>query len=114
MSSTSRPDPKALAACGRQSQTVGWRPAIGLGIIGLALAAAGLKGANKPGVSGRGVTVGGLVTALLGTILGGVVLGGVAAIVNNKSQLDRIQTYIDDARAKLLSSSEVRNSVPGQ
>jgi len=36
------------------------------------------------------------------------------AIVNNKSQLDRIQTYIDDARAKLPSTSEVRNSVPGQ
>lgn len=53
-------------------------------------------------------------TALLGTILGGVVLGGVAAIVNNQSQLDRIQTYIDDARAKLVSSFEVRNSVPGQ
>ena len=78
------------------------------------LAAAGLKGANKPAVSGRGVAVGGLVTALLGTILGGVVLGGVAAIVNNQSQLDRIQTYIDDARAKLPSSSEVRTSVPGQ
>lgn len=91
-----------------------WRPAIGLGIIGPVLAAAGLKRARKPGITGRGVAVGGLMTALLGTILGGVVLGGVAAIVNNNSQLDRIQTYIDDARAKLPSSPEVRNSVPGQ
>ena len=88
--------------------------AIVLGIIGLVLAAAGLKMARKPGITGRGVAIGGLVTALLGIILGGVVIGGVAAIVNNKSQLDRIQTYIDDARAKLPSTSEVRNSVPGQ
>ncbi len=66
-----------------------WRPAIGLGIIGL-------------------------VPALLGTIQGGVVPGGVAAIVHNRSQLDGIQTYIDDARVKLPTTSEVRNSVPGQ
>ncbi len=50
-------------------------------------------------------------TALLGLILGGVIIGGLAAVVNNKSQLDRIQQYLEDAMAK-LPSRQVRNSVP--
>jgi len=88
--------------------------AILFGIIGLILAVAGLKMAKRPGITGKSVAVGGLVTALLGLILGGVVIGGLTAIVNNKSQLDRVQSYIDDARAKLPSTDQVRNSVPGQ
>jgi len=52
------------------------------------------------------------VTALIGLILGGVIIGGLAAVVNNKSQLDRIQQYLDDAKAKLPRSRQVRNSVP--
>lgn len=88
--------------------------AILFGIIGLVLAAVGLKMANKPGVTGKGVAIGGLVTALLGVVLGSVVIGGLAAVVNNDSQLNRLQRYIDDARAKLPSTDEVRSNVPGQ
>ena len=86
--------------------------AIVFAVIGLILAVVGLKMAKKPGVTGKGVAVGGLVTALLGLILGGVIIGGLAAVVNNKSQLDRIQQYLDDAKAKLPCSRQVRNSVP--
>ena len=88
--------------------------AIVFGIIGLILAAVGLKMAKKPGVTGKGVAIGGLVTALLGLILGGVVLGGIASVLNNKTQLDRIQTYLDKQEAKLPSAGEVRNQIPGQ
>ena len=88
--------------------------AIVFGILGLILAFAGLKMAKRPGVTGRGVAIGGLVTALLGLILGGVILGGLTAVVNNKSQLDRVQRYLDDARAKLPTSQQVRDNVTGQ
>ncbi len=57
--------------------------------------------------------VGGLVTAF-GLILGGVVIGGLAAVVNDKTQLDRIQHYIDNARAKLPSTQQVRNQLPAK
>jgi len=80
--------------------------------LGLILAVAGLKMAKKPGVTGKGVAVGGLVTALLGLILGGVVIGGLAAVVNDKTQLDRIQHYIDNARAELPSTQQVPNQLP--
>jgi len=46
--------------------------------------------------------------------LGGVIIGGLAAVVNNKSQLDRIQQYLDDAKAKLPSFQQARNSIPGK
>lgn len=88
--------------------------AILFGIIGLILAVAGLKMAKRPGITGKSVAVGGLVTALLGLVLGGVVIGGLAAVVNNKSQLDRIQNYLDDARTKLPSTEQLRNKLPGQ
>ncbi len=88
--------------------------AIVFAVIGLILAVVGLKMAKKPGVTGKGVAVGGLVTALLGLILGGVIIGGLAAVVNNKSQLDRIQQYLDDAKAKLPSFQQARNSIPGK
>ena len=88
--------------------------AIVFGIIGLVLAVVGLKMAKRSGVTGKGVAIGGLVTALVGLVLGGVVLGGITAVVNNDKQLDRIQRYIDDTRAKLPSTQDVRNNVPGQ
>ena len=85
--------------------------AVVFAVLGLILAVAGLKMAKKPGVTGKGVAVGGLVTAF-GLILGGVVIGGLAAVVNDKTQLDRIQHYIDNARAKLPSTQQVRNQLP--
>ncbi len=87
--------------------------AVVFAVLGLILAVAGLKMANKPGVTGKGVAVGGLVTAF-GLILGGVVIGGLAAVVNDKTQLDRIQHYIDNARAKLPSTQQVRNQLPAK
>jgi len=88
--------------------------AVVFAVLGLILAVAGLKMAKKPGVTGKGVAIGGLVTALLGLLLGGVVIGGLAAVVNDKTQLDRIQHYIDNARAKLPSTQQVRNQLPAK
>jgi len=88
--------------------------AVVFAVVGLILAVVGLKMAKKPGVTGKGVAIGGLVTALLGLLLGGVVIGGLAAVVNDKTQLDRIQHYIDDARAKLPSTQQVRNQLPAK
>lgn len=88
--------------------------AVLFGILGLILAAAGLKMAKRPGITGKSVAVGGLVTALLGLILGGVVLGGLATVLNNKSQLDRIQSFLDKQQAKLPTADQVRHSIPGQ
>jgi len=88
--------------------------AVVFAVLGLILAVVGLKMAKKPGVTGKGVAIGGLVTALLGLILGGVVIGGLAAVVNDKSQLDRIQHYIDNARAKLPNTQQVRNQLPAK
>ena len=88
--------------------------AILFGLIGLVLAVVGLKMAKRVGVTGKGVAIGGLVTSLLGLVLGGVVLAGLTAVVNNEQQLDRIQNYIDDARAELPSTDEVRENIPGQ
>jgi hypothetical protein len=88
--------------------------AVLFGVIGLVLAVVGLKMAKRTGITGRGVAIGGLLTALLGLILGGIVIGGATAVVNDDRQLDRIQNYIDDARSKLPSTDEVRESVPGQ
>ena len=88
--------------------------AVLFGLIGLVLAVVGLKMAKRTGVTGRGVAIGGLVTSLLGLVLGGVVLAGITAVVNDQRQLDRIQNYIDDARAELPSTDEVRDNLPGQ
>lgn len=88
--------------------------AVLFGIIGLVLAVVGLKMAKRIGVTGKGVAIGGLVTALLGLVLGGVVLAGVTAVVNDEQQLDRVQNYIDDARADLPSTDEVKDKIPGQ
>lgn len=87
--------------------------AVLFGLIGLVLGIAGIKMAKRPGVTGKGVAIGGLVTAVLGLLLGAVVLGGLAAVVNDEAQLDRIQGYIDDARANLPTGQEVRETVPG-
>jgi hypothetical protein len=88
--------------------------AVVFGVIGLILAVVGMKMAKRIGVTGKGVAIGGLVTSLLGLILGGVVLAGATAVVNDQKQLDRIQKYIDDARADLPSSDEVKDKIPGQ
>ena len=88
--------------------------AIVFGLIGIVLALAAFKMTKKPGVTGKGVAIGGLVTSILGLVLGGVVLGGLAAVVNDEAQLDRIQGYVDDARAKLPTTDEARNTIPGQ
>jgi hypothetical protein len=88
--------------------------AIVLGLIGIVLGIVGMKMAKRPGVTGKGVAIGGLVTALLGLVLGGVVLGGLTAVINNESQLDRIQGYLDKARAQLPTTDEVRQQIPGQ
>lgn len=85
--------------------------AVVFGIIGLILAFVGLKMAKRVGITGRGVAIGGLITSLLGLILGGVIIGGLTAVVNDKSQLDRVQKYVDDARAKLPSTEQVRDKV---
>jgi len=86
--------------------------AVVFAVLGLILAVVGLKMAKKPGVTGKGVAIDGLVSALLGLILGGVVIGGLAVVVNNKTQLDRIQHYIDDARAKLPTPRQVARPDP--
>ena len=88
--------------------------AVLFGVIGLILAIVGVKMAKRIGVTGKGVAIGGLVTSLLGLVLGGVVLAGVTAVVNDQKQLDRIQNYIDDARADLPSTDEVKDKIPGQ
>jgi len=43
-----------------------------------------------------------------------VVIGGLAAVVNDKTQLNRVQHYIDNARAKLPSTQQVRNQLPAK
>lgn len=84
-----------------------------LGLIGLVLGFVGLKMARRPGVTGRGVALGGLVTSVLGLLLGGVVLAGITAVVNDSSQLDRIQGWVDDRRAELPSTTQLREDLPG-
>ena len=88
--------------------------AIVFGLIGIVLALVAFKMTKKPGVTGKGVAIGGLVTAVLGLLLGGAILGGLAAVVNDEAQLDRVQGYIDDARAKLPSTDEARDAIPTQ
>lgn len=88
--------------------------AVVFGVLGLVLALVGLRMAKRPGVTGKGVAIGGLVTALLGLVLGGAILAGVTAVLNNGSQLDRIERAVETARAKLPTAGEVRDRVPGQ
>ena len=88
--------------------------AVVFGLLGIVLAIAAFKMTKKPGVTGKGVAIGGLVTSVLGLVLGGVVLGGLAAVVNDEAQLDRLQGYVDDARAQLPTTDEARDAVPGQ
>ena len=87
--------------------------AVVLGLIGIVLGIVGMKKGRLPGVTGRGVAIGGLVTALLGLLLGAAVLAGAAVFVNDSSNLDRLQGWIDDARSSLPSGSEVVEQVPG-
>ena len=86
--------------------------AVLFGVIGIVLGIVGLKMAKRPGVTGRGVALGGLVTAVLGLLLGGAVLGGLAAVVNDEQRLDQLQNRLDDLRADLPSTGEIREELP--
>ena len=81
------------------------------GLIGIVLGIAGLKMAKRAGVTGKGVAIGGLLTAVLGLLLGGAVLAGAAVVVNDEAQLDRVQQWIDDARADLPSTEQIENEL---
>lgn len=86
--------------------------AVLFGLIGIVLGVVGLKMAKRVGVTGKGVAIGGLVTAVLGLLLGGAVLAGLAALVNDESQLDRLQNRIDDLRTELPSTDQLREELP--
>lgn len=85
--------------------------AVLFGIIGLVLAVVGFTMTKRLGVTGKGLAIGGLVTSLLGLLLGGAIIAGAAAFVNDASNLDRIQGFIDDARENLPTGSEVTDTV---
>lgn len=85
--------------------------AVLFGLIGLVLAIVGFKMTKRIGVTGKGLAIGGLVTSLLGLLLGAAVIAGAAAFVNDEANLDRIQSFVDDAREKLPSGSEVSDTV---
>jgi hypothetical protein len=87
--------------------------AVVLGLIGIVLGIVGMKKGRMPGVTGRGVALGGLITALLGFLLGAAVIAGAAVFVNDEANLDRLQGWIDDARADLPSGSDVVEEIPG-
>lgn len=87
--------------------------AVLFGLLGVGLGVAGLKMARRDGVTGKGVAIGGLVTAVLGLVLGLGVLAGAAVFVNDEQNLDRLQEWIDDARADLPTGSEVVEELPG-
>jgi len=86
--------------------------AVVFGILGIILGIVGLKMADRVGVTGKGVAIGGLVTAVLGLLLGGAVIAGLSALVNDESRLDQLQNRIDDLRADLPSTDEVREELP--
>ncbi len=87
--------------------------AVLFGLIGLVLGIVGLKMAKRVGVTGKGVALGGIVTAVLALLLGLGVMAGAAVFVNDEARLDQLQGWIDDAREKLPSGSEVVEQVPG-
>ena len=86
--------------------------AVLFGIIGIILGIAGLKMAKRPGVTGRGVAIGGLVTAILGLLLGAAVLAGAAVVVNDEQRLNQLQEWIEDRRADLPTTAELREELP--
>ena len=86
--------------------------AVLFGVIGVVLGIVGLKMAKRVGVTGKGVAIGGLVTALLGLLIGGSVLGGLSALVNDEARLDQLQNRIDDLRADLPSTDQLRSELP--
>ena len=87
--------------------------AVVFGLIGIVLAFVGFKMARRLGVTGKGVAAGGLITSLLGLLLGAGLMAGAAVFVNDESNLDRLQGWIDDARDELPSGNEVVEQVPG-
>jgi len=86
--------------------------AVLFGVIGVVLGIAGLAMAKRPGVTGRGVAIGGLVTAVLGLLLGGAVLAGASVLVNDERRLDQLQNRVEDLRADLPSTDELRSELP--
>jgi hypothetical protein len=58
------------------------------------------------------VAIGGLTTAVLGLLLGGAVLAGVSVLVNDEQRLDQLQNRVDDLRAELPSTDELREELP--
>ena len=86
--------------------------AVLFGLIGILVGIAGLKMARRPGVTGRGVAIGGLVTAVLGLLLGAAVLAGAAVVVNDEQRLDQLENWIQDVRADLPTTSELRQELP--
>ena len=86
--------------------------AVLFGLTGIVLGVVGLKMAKRPGVTGKGVAIGGLVTALLGLLIGGAVLAGLGVLVNDEQRLDQLQNRVDDLRADLPSTVELREELP--
>lgn len=87
--------------------------AVVFGLIGLVLGIVGLKMAKRRGVTGRGVAIGGIVTAVLGLLLGAAVIAGISVLVNDEARLDQLQGWIDDRRADLPTTDELREELPG-
>ena len=86
--------------------------AVLFGVIGVVLGIVGLAMAKRPGVTGKGVAIGGLVTAVLGLLLGGAVLAGASVLVNDEQRLDQLQNRVEDLRADLPSTDELRSELP--
>jgi membrane-bound ClpP family serine protease len=86
--------------------------AVLFGVIGVVLGIVGLAMAKRPHVTGKGVAIGGLVTSLLGLLLGGAVLAGAGVLVNDERRLDQLQNRVDDLRADLPSTGELREELP--
>ena len=86
--------------------------AVVFGVLGVVLGIVGLAMAKRPGVTGKGVAIGGLVTAVLGLLLGGAVLAGASVLVNDERRLDQLQNRVDDLRADLPSTDELREELP--
>ncbi len=66
---------------------------------------------------GTGTTAGHDVTArmtgpVLGLLLGGAVLVGASVLVNDEQRLDQLQNRVDDLRADLPSTGELRDELP--
>jgi hypothetical protein len=87
--------------------------AVLFGLIGILVGIGAMKMVKRPGVTGRSVALGGLITSVLGLLLGAAVIAGAAVVVNDEQRLDQLQGWIDDRRADLPSTEEIREELPG-